>query len=177
MRNRMSRAALRAIPAALLLSACAASRPSMGSVPPPSRTAKLLPKSSITAVLAHRSELGLDDEQVRRLEAIDVTLQRQQLGVGMPTPSSAGASPRPDAGAGAGGDPPSRKGGRHREGGPGRGRRDPDHASAPETTWDENDTAAYYRAEQILGPEQRDRAREIAEQYREELYDQRAEPK
>jgi hypothetical protein len=162
------------VPAALLLAACAASRPSTVSPPPPSRPAILLPKSSIAAVLAHRSELGLDEEQVRRLEAIDATLQKQQLGVGAPTPSSAAAGPRPGAGADAGGDPPSRKG-RHREGGSGRGRRDPDRA--PETTWDENDTAAYYRAEQILGPEQRDRAREIAELYREELYDQRAAPR
>ncbi len=43
----------------------------------------------------------------------------------------------------------------------------------PGPTADDNDTAAYLRAEEVLRPEQRERAREIAERYREELYDRR----
>jgi hypothetical protein len=38
---------------------------------------------------------------------------------------------------------------------------------------DEDDTAAYEAAEELLSEEQRPRAREIAEQYREQLYDYR----
>jgi hypothetical protein len=44
----------------------------------------------------------------------------------------------------------------------------------PDRIRSDNDTAAYLQAEEILRPEQRERAREIAERYREELYDQRA---
>jgi hypothetical protein len=38
----------------------------------------------------------------------------------------------------------------------------------------EADTAASLRAESVLRPEQRDRARDIAERFREDLYEQRA---
>jgi hypothetical protein len=39
---------------------------------------------------------------------------------------------------------------------------------------DENDTKAYLDAEEFLTDEQKPKAREIAESYREQLYDRRA---
>jgi hypothetical protein len=119
--------------------------------PSPKAPPKLLPRSSVAAVLAHRAALGLDDDQVRRLEAIDDELQRRNAEL----PAAA---------------PAGRPGGR-RPGSRGDARRPP---ADPERVRNDNDTAAYLRAEEILRPEQRDRAREIAERYREELYDQRA---
>lgn len=141
-----------------------------------------LPRSSVAAVLAHRLELGIDDEQVRRLEAIDDQLQRQNAALtNRPAPGSAagpvtapGGSPPGDArpGSGSAGEGMGRhRGGRR--GVPGRAGPGDERRDAVRTA-DDNDTAAYLQAEQVLRPEQRDRAREIAERYREELYDQRA---
>jgi hypothetical protein len=167
----------------LLLGACAAPRPAPS--PSPAEPAKLLPRSSVAAVLAHRTELGLDDDQVRKLEAIDEDLQRRNAALGSRSTSSAGDSPRagasPSEGARPGSEGASGEGsGGHRGGrrgaGGGPGSRE-DHgrtAVDPERISDQNDTAAYYRAEEVLRPEQRDRARELAESYREDLYDQRA---
>jgi hypothetical protein len=109
---------------------------------------KLLPRSSVAAVLAHRGELGLDDAQVKRLERIDEDLQRRN--------AELPAAP-----------PPDRSGTR-------RARGEQRRPADPERFRNDNDTAAYLEAEQVLRPEQRDRAREIAEKYREELYDERA---
>jgi hypothetical protein len=57
------------------------------------------------------------------------------------------------------------------------GARRPEKAGAPESIEervDDNDTHAYLEAEElVLTPEQRDRARDIAEDYREKLYDRR----
>ncbi|HEY6001737.1 MAG TPA: hypothetical protein VIV57_02605, partial [Anaeromyxobacter sp.] len=132
----------------------AAAAPSGAAEPSPKVPPKILPRSSVAAVLAHRGELGLDDDQIRRLERIDDDLQRRNAEV----PAAA----------------PGERGGRRAAGSPaGRGepkRPPPD----PERVRNDNDTAAYLQAEEILRPEQRDRAREIAERYREELYDQRA---
>jgi hypothetical protein len=120
--------------------------------PSPKALPKLLPRSSVAAVLAHRTELGLDDDQVRRLQGIDDELQRRNAEL----PAAA---------------PAGRPGGRRGPGPRGDARRPP---ADPERVRNDNDTAAYLRAEEILRPDQRDRAREIAERYREELYDQRA---
>jgi hypothetical protein len=116
--------------------------------PSPKGPAKLLPRSSVAAVLAHRGELGLDGDQVKRLERIDDDLQRRN--------AELPAAP-----------PPERSGGR-------RARGEQRRPADPDRIRNENDTAAYFEAEQVLRPEQRDRAREIAEKYREELYDQQA---
>jgi hypothetical protein len=43
----------------------------------PQPAPRLLPRSSIAAVLAHRGELGLDDVEVKRLEERDAVLQKQ----------------------------------------------------------------------------------------------------
>ncbi len=167
---------------ALLAAACASSRPAP-SAPPP-RPMKLLPRSSVAAVLAHRGELELDDRQVQKLEAIDDELQRN-YGAGTPsTPAvSPGGSTPQEALQPAGGRPRDEGSsaeamGRHREGHRGNGGRGESGAKPPKPSargrsWDDADTAAYYRAEEILRPDQRERAREIAEKYREELYEQR----
>ena len=72
----------------------------------PQSTPRLLPRSSIAAVLARRGDLGLDDAQVKQLEERDAVLQkrlveiREQLGA----PASRGQvrggarfAPRPPA--------------------------------------------------------------------------------
>jgi hypothetical protein len=136
---------------ALLLAGAAAPAEEPSSRAPP----KLLPRSSLAAVLAHRAELGLDDDQVRRLERLDDDLQRRNAEL----PAAA----------------PEGRPGDRRGPGPAGGRGEPRRPPAdPERVRSDNDTAAYLQAEEILRPEQRDRAREIAERYREELFDQRA---
>lgn len=164
---------------ALLLAACVGSPPVPRSSLP--RPAKLLPRSSVAAVLGHRAELGLDDDQVRRLEAIDDDLQRQNAALGARAAPGPGASRLPEGaqpteGRSGNGSAAGGAMGRHRGGPRGAGGRaaPPIAGRAPGPTADDNDTAAYYRAEEVLRPEQRERAREIAERYREDLYDQRA---
>jgi hypothetical protein len=146
----------------------------------PPAPARMLPRSSIAAVLSHRSELRLDDDQVRRLERMDDELQRRnaELPAGSSSPRRGGEGARQggrpaerDAEGGAEG--MGRPGGRHGPGSP-RAKGEPRRAPAdPDRVRADNDTAAYLQAEELLRPEQRDRAREIAERYREELYDQR----
>src|SRR5512133_2802953 len=164
---------------ALLLAACATPRPAPPPAPPAPRPAKLLPSSSVAAVLAHRSELQLDDDQVSRLGELADDLQRKRERLAAPVtrgPSSSAApaardSVRPaEDGRGPGRTQPR---GGHR----GRGEKSHDTPAAPvdpESAWNEADTAAYLRAESLLRPEQRDRARDIAERFREDLYEQRA---
>ena len=140
---------------------------------------KLLPSSSVAAVLAHRSELQLDEVQVSRLEEIAGDLQRKRERLAAPAASAPASSDAPAARDSAGAARPAEG-----ERGPGRSRgghrgREKSHDAPPpqvdpESAWNEADTAAYLRAESLLRPEQRERARDIAERYREELYDQRA---
>lgn len=173
--------------------------PAALATPPPS-SPPFLPRSSIAAVLGHRGELGLTDAQVARLEALDDALasERSELGRAAAAPPAGEGSPagdrgasdgaRPEAGA-AGGGPsrmggpggPGMAGGRSGDGmrGPGGGggdRRRADRGPSDEavrTQLDDADTRAYLRAEEALAPEQRDRAREIASEYRAALYDAR----
>src|SRR5512133_118295 len=167
---------------ALLLAACATPRPAPPPAPPAPRPRKLLPSSSVAAVLAHRSELQLDDDQVSRLEELAGDLQRKRERLAAPVtrgPSSSDAPGAPDSAGAArptedqrGPGRPAPRGG-HR----GRGAKSHDTLAAPvdpENAWNEADTAAYLRAESLLRPEQRDRARDIAERFREDLYEQRA---
>ena len=71
----MRRAALFiVVSAAFLALGCATSQPkqaSTASSQPP------LPRSSIAAVLQHKDELQLTDDQVRRLQELDDQLERQ----------------------------------------------------------------------------------------------------
>jgi hypothetical protein len=140
--------------------------------PAPVDASKLppLPRSSIAAVLEHRGELGLSDEQVRRMGEIDAQRARAQQEL-----TEKGAeqhAQRQPTGTRAGG-----MGMGRRRGGMGFQRRGGDDSRAPVTLQDrldDIDTNAYLDAEEnVLGDLQRPRAREIAEDYREKLYERR----
>jgi hypothetical protein len=125
----------------------------------------------------HRDELRLDDDQVRQLQELDDQLAaaNAKLGGDRPArhlgPDAGPSAPRRGVGMGMG------------SGGFGRGNRaprvsggvaEPVHLGPTlEQTMDDNDTRAYLRAEAALTDAQRERAREIAEEYREKLYDRR----
>ncbi len=180
---------LSTIATSLVLALAANPPPASGPPAPP------LPRSSIAAVLAHRGELGLSDAQVMQLEARDAALQMQivELRQRLATPRAPGRSPdgrsaTPDEGrpsplsptAGAertgggsgrhGGEP----GGRHGEERSGMPPQDPTaRAAALQSRIDDADTAAWLSAESVLEASQRERAREVAEKYRETLADER----
>jgi hypothetical protein len=174
-----------------------------------------LPRSSIVAVLAHRGELELNDDQVAALEEADAELQQRlqrlraegavtprqpgglkgELHGGMPSSNpSGGGTPMPGfgmnmgpdgfgispkaGGAGAGRHGPADPAGRETPpaGDPAAGapRRDPVKAQeALDAKLDDADTAAFLRVEPRLTAAQRERAREIASRYREQLYERR----
>lgn len=161
--------------------------------PPPAGSLPPLPRSSIAAVLEHREELALTPDQVQRLEEYDEKLAARNatLREGSASAYTAAGS---DAGPPAQGSTPSGQrggvnmsGGRRGGGGMGMGRGGRSgggpRRNAPaeersgeslEQRMDDNDTRAYLEAEeQVLDPGQRERARAIAEEYREKLYDRR----
>jgi len=147
--------------------------------PPPPGSLPPLPRSSIAAVLEHREELGLTIVQVGQLEDLDERLAQRNAALR----DAPGQKPQTQASPGQ----PSQRGGltmtRGGRGGMGMGRgsrggartSDPDRKPMSiEERMDDNDTHAYLEAEEIvLLPEQRERARAIAEDYREKLYDRR----
>jgi hypothetical protein len=146
-----------------------------------------LPRSSIAAVVRKRVALGLSDEQVRQLELIDqdrekvcasiledAAAKRKLAAAPAPSPASSGGG-NSGGGASSGG----MRGGGMRGGGGG-GRRPPEGARHPgvdeskvEDRLDEADTKAYTDAEDVLTEEQREAAREVASEYREQLYERR----
>lgn len=145
--------------------------------PPPQ-----MPRSSVAAVLAHGHELDLAPEQVQALRSIDEQLASQQRTIRVPQREAAPAHP----GEGkrgepfAGGEMPGQRGGGRGIGGERGGHRGERQEGTttkapadPRQIWDDNDTAAYLAAEGVLRPDQRDRARAIAEAYREQLYEVR----
>lgn len=161
---------------------------------PPSTEA--LPRSSIAAVLEHRGELGLGDRLVKQLEERDAALQKQltelrgrypamgfrgrdagwQPGDGVTPPMSPTTPAQPDGTGGGGG---HRGGMSHRLGSGGRGGAAPDaaaRAAALQTQMDDADTAAWLDAEALLPEALREKARAIAEKYREALADARQAP-
>lgn len=157
-----------------------------------------LPRSSIAAVLAHRGELGLDDAEVKQLEARDAALQhqadelRQRAGAppghgarraegpgpaearGAPGAQSPASTALPEGLAGGAGHHGGGRGGR-RPGGDAPARDPAARAAAVQTQLDDADTAAWLAAEPLLREEKREPARAVAEQYREELADRREE--
>jgi hypothetical protein len=162
--------------------------------PPPPGSLPPLPRSSIAAVLEHRDELRLTPDQIDRLEALDDKLAERNAALreAADGTSAAGA----DAGPAKAATPPASRGptmtgGRHGGGmgmgGMGMGRGSPrggaaHHGSSDEPRahesveqrMDDNDTRAYLDAEEtVLTPGQRERARDIAEDFREKLYDRR----
>jgi hypothetical protein len=167
--------------------------------PVPAQTAAApLPRSSIAAVLEHRGELDLTDAESRELERRDDALAKQQDDLREQFPAS-----HRGGGSGAGGQRPGQAergaqplsptasalpegtgGGGRRGGGPGGGHRgegrssagaqDPAaRAAALQSKLDDADTAAWLSAENVLDPSRRERARDVAEKYREALADQR----
>jgi hypothetical protein len=156
----------------LVLLACGSAPPPSGPSAAPAAVpaAPPLPRSSIAAVLLHRDELGLSDEQVHALQDLDNDLAEANAKIAEGPPRR----PAPDAGTASGSVG-------MRGTGMGRGHGQRHAAPAPaerrgtpvEQRMDDNDTHAFLRAEEILTDAQRDRARDIAEEYREALYDRR----
>ncbi|HET9035616.1 MAG TPA: hypothetical protein VFN45_05405 [Myxococcaceae bacterium] len=143
----------------LLGISCASAPPSPQPAVP--RTVDL-PRSSIAAVLLHRDELGLTSAQLDALSRRDAALAKEDeaLRARLTAGTSTGTG-NPAAAPG--------RGGRHG------GRRPPPQAHAPDvlTQLDDNDTRAYLEVEErVLTEAQRPRARQIASEYREALYDQ-----
>jgi hypothetical protein len=151
-----------------------------------------LPRSSIAAVVLHRAELGLTDEQVGEMEQRDQQREGENAAVreemekkgqkGPSAPSSTGGSGNGGAPQGThgamgggmhgGGMHGGRMGGRSPASGSGGGK-DADRAATLEDRLDENDTKAYLDAESVFTEAQKARAREIASDYREQLYERR----
>ncbi|HTN52375.1 MAG TPA: hypothetical protein VML50_08245 [Anaeromyxobacter sp.] len=162
----------RAGPAALLALglACARAAPVPAPHPAPA-PAPRLPRSSIAAVLEHRAELALDEAQVARLEEAERGLEKELAAVpgsrpAAPVGAPAGEAARPPGrGHGGGGGEGQGKHGGRGQGSP--GGQDPDQRR------DDADTRAFLQVEEVFRPEQRERAREIAEAYREARYDAR----
>jgi hypothetical protein len=160
-----------------------------GTAPP----ATPLPRSSIAAVIQHRAELGLTDDQVRDLELIDQKREAADAAVRdelakqeqVAHPSAAGSNPAGGSSGGGSGTAPgpgpgSGMGGGMRGGGMhGRGMPRPtgpsraDREAAAQQRLDDDDTKAFLDAEEVLTPAQREQAREIASDYRAQLYDRR----
>lgn len=146
--------------------------------PSPSPPADLppLPRSSIAAVLEHRAELELTDEQVRRLQQLDEKLQQENAAIRkeLAQGKQASGQPAPDGSAGGMGRRSRGGGGGRRSRGEGGGTsNDTPRPKSPMQLMDDNDTRAYLEAETILTEAQRPRAREIASRFREELSDRR----
>jgi hypothetical protein len=150
-----------------------------------------MPRSSIAAVVQQRAKLGLTDDQVRDLEEIDQDREKanaafadevaQKQKAAQAAGASAASAP-PASGARGGGMGGGMRGGGMHGGGMG-GRRGPPpaaHAASngtdPATVQDrldENDTKAFLDAESVFTEAQREPAREIASDYRAQLYERR----
>lgn len=130
-------------------------------------------------MLLHRDELALSDEQVHGLQEIDEQLADRvgrvaEIKDHVRTPRDGGVARRPPPGAAGGRGLGGRRGmGRSRASGGA-----PENPNRPKTLQDhldDLDTQAYLQAEEeILTDAQKERARDIAEEYREALYDRRA---
>jgi hypothetical protein len=137
-----------------------------------------LPASSIAAVIEHRQELVLTDDQVRRLQELDNQRVRADQEITEKSEQHKEAAPQRPANAGMGGRGMGMgrrgmgmRGGGYSRGASGGNDRQP---RTLQDRLDDNDTNAYLTAEEeILMPSQRPRAREIAEDFREQQYERR----
>jgi hypothetical protein len=188
---------------ATLVAACAASprqrSPSAGVRAPPEGLAH----SSIAAVLAERAALGLSDMQVAQLEDLDGALMLERLALRRESDVASPGPPRarpetgralgqtaepgrrdpggpamlpggmgiPGAGSGGPGMPRAMEAPGPRRVGPAPSETAPEDRNGARL--DDADTRAWLRAEDALAPEQRERARAIASEYRARFYDQR----
>jgi len=179
---------------ALCTVACASPAKPAASVAASPATSPPLPRSSIAAVVSRRAELGLTDEQVGEMERIDqkreeenavtreeLEKERKQAASGRPAGPGSGGGPSASQGMrgrgmGGGMHGGGMHGGRMGGGAPASGSGDAkktNRQSALEDRLDENDTKAYLDAEDVLTEAQKPRARDIASDYREQLYEQR----
>lgn len=179
--------------------------PGPAKVAPPVTVTPLpdLPRSSIAAVVLHRQELGLTEDQVRDLELRDLDRQKEDAALreeieqerkkatdARSAASNGGGAGNSAAGMRGGGSGGGMHGGGGMRGGgmggggmrAGAGRNGGGHANSPaqeassvslEDRLDANDTKAYLDAEGLLADTQRDRARDIASDFREKLYERR----
>jgi hypothetical protein len=151
---------------------CGSSQPQ----PAPAQNLPPLPRSSIAAVLLHRDELVLTDDQVHGLQQIDEELADRvaELSDHARTPRDGGVARRPYAGAPGGGRGMGSRRGMGRPRASGGSGENPNRPKTLQDHLDDLDTQAYLQAEEeILTDAQRERARDIAEAYREALYDRR----
>ena len=168
----MGRATVSIVAAAAFLAfACATSQPKGASTTSPQPP---LPRSSIAAVLQHKDELQLTDDQVRRLQELDDQLEQQNAALRQAAEKRKSKDPSSSSGFGRG------MGGGSRGGMGGRlmrGTRSPASDGAGpkslEERMDDNDTSAYLEAEKILTEQQRAQATEIASKFRQERWDRR----
>jgi hypothetical protein len=176
--------------------ACAVQPPPPQPIAPVPTTAAALPplpRSSIAAVVLHRAELGLTDEQIGEMEQRDQQREGEDAAVreemekknqkgpsSSPSgpPSGSGGSPQGMQGGGMGGGMHGggmhggRMGGRSPASGSSSGKQ-ADRAATLEDRLDEDDTKAYLDVESVFTEAQKERAREIASDYRELLYERR----
>jgi hypothetical protein len=165
----------------LLATSACASPPKRAPRPSPARAPSALPRSSIAAVLSHRTELALGDDQVKRLEQMQAELDKKDAeireGVLVDSGGEASATqPGQQPGEGHQRGRGTGSAGRSRAHGASK-RSQGSTASDVERALDEQDTATFLRSEEIFRADQRERAREIAEKYREDLYDEREQAK
>src|SRR5262249_27323315 len=154
---------------AFLALGCATSQPKEASTPSPQPP---LPRSSIAAVLQHKDELQLTDDQARRLQELDDQLERQNAALRQEAEKRKSKDPSSGSGfgRGMGGGSRAAMGGRLM-----RGTRSSTSNGAGsqslEERMDDNDTNAYLEAEKVLTETQRARATEIATKFRQERWD------
>jgi len=158
-----------AVSAAFLALACATSQTKEV---PTTSTQALLPRSSIAAVLQHKDELQLTDDQVRRLQELDDQLEQQNAALRQAAEKRKSKDPSSSGGfgGGMGGGSRGAMGSRLMRG----ARGSPSSGAAPkslEERMDDNDTNAYLEAEKVLTEQQRARATEIASKFRQERWD------
>jgi hypothetical protein len=168
-------------------------------LPPPSAPLPPLPRSSIAAVLDHRGELKLSDDQVQRLSELDDELDRENRAIHEEVERKKQAhlqaineAAKGDDGLGQGGTRPDGNsssggmgggmnggmGGSFGSRGGARGSRQRTQSGASlgdqaDQKIDDNDTHAYLEAEGSLEEAQRTAARDIASQFRAQLYERR----
>jgi hypothetical protein len=140
-------------------------------------------------VLEHAEELQLTQDQHEKLESIDYALtlknnetrEKARAQAAQPgEPTSKTETPMGDT---RGGGSMSGMGGGFGRGGRGMGSGGARRSASPSASaqrqalydkLDDNDTAAFFEAEQSLTEAQKPRARELASKYREQLYNYRA---
>lgn len=174
---------------AALVPACADDPPPPPATPAsdvaPAKPLAPLPRSSIAAVIQHRGELGLTDAQIETMEKRDREREEEDRALRAEDEKKKKAADEAARNA-QNAAPPGRAAGGGMRGGGMRGMGAPPpgghFAAKPrgeslEERLDAADTKAYLDIEDVLAPSQRDPAREIASDFRAQLYDRREQQK